>query len=150
MPDLPMKNCPDSQYCMSTSLVIAALLALGCGLLLVCFAVLRESRVFWTHAGGYPLWLRDLVLWTYMPLLLGTVGLLGGLSVACWAKIAGGLRFFILESVLLLLGWGMVATAGFIAYQNNVSNLINGRPIHHHPNTTPAALRSITPQRLQS
>lgn len=132
MPDLPMKNCPASQNRISTSLVIAALLALGCGLLLVCFAVLRESRVFWTHAGSYPLWLRDLVLWSHMPLLLGTVGLLSGLSLACFLIIVKRRRPFVVEPLLVLLGWGLVTTSACISFQNNVRNIINGTPIHNH------------------
>ncbi|MEI6674113.1 MAG: hypothetical protein WCO57_02940 [Verrucomicrobiota bacterium] len=113
-------------------MLAATLLANACGLLLVWFAVLRESLVFWTNAGGYPIWLRDLVQWTYLPLWVGTVVLLGSLSVACLAKIGGGLRFFMLESVLLLLGWVIVSTSGFVAFQNNIGNLLNGHPIHYH------------------
>lgn len=113
-------------------MLAATFLAHVCGGLLVGFAVLRENPVFWTHAGGYPIGLRDLVLWSYIPLWVGTVVLLGGLSMACVAHLGSGLRFFMLESLLLLVGWGLVTTSGLIALQNNLGNFLNGLPIHSH------------------
>jgi hypothetical protein len=117
---------------VGAGLLVSTLMAMGIGLLLVWFALLRENQLFWTHAGGYPIWLRDLVLCTYLPLLLGTTGLLCGLSLACFAKIGGGRRFFVLHSMLLLFAWAGVATSGSIAFQNNVLNLIHGKSIHGH------------------
>ena len=127
-----MNDCLDRQNSVRTGLVIASLLAIGCGVLLVWFAVLRESRVFWTHVGGSPLWLRDLVLLSYMPLFVGTAGLLCALSIACSLRIVTGLRFLVVELLLILLGWGLVATSGCIAFQNNVRNIVTGTPIHNH------------------
>ena len=117
---------------VGTAMVATTLLAIGVALLLVWFAALRENKVFWTNAGGYPIWLRDVVLYTYLPLLLATTGLLCGLSMVCFAKIGGGMRLFLLELMLLFLGWGGVTTSCWIAFENNVSNLINGKPIHGH------------------
>lgn len=117
---------------IGTGMLVSTLVAIGIGLLLVWFALLRENQLFWTHAGGYPIWLRDLVLCTYLPLLLGTTGLLFALSMACFAKIGGGRRFFLLHLMLLFLGWGGVTTSGFIAFQNNILNLIHGKSVHGH------------------
>ena len=122
----------DQTILVSAGLVVTTLLAIGAGLLLVWFAVLRENHVFWTYGGGYPIWLRDLVLWTYWPLLLGTIGLLFVLSAACFARLGGGLRFMVLELMLLLLGWGEVVASGCISLENNVQNLLHGSPIHNH------------------
>lgn len=36
---------------------------------LLCFYWLRETPIFWTNAGGYPIWLRDLVRDAFLPLL---------------------------------------------------------------------------------
>ena len=122
----------DQAILVSAGLVVTTLLTIGAGLLLVWFALLRENGEFWTNAGGYPIWLRDLVLWTYWPLLLGTIGLLFALSAACFAKLGCGLRFMVLESMLLLLGWGEVAASGCISFENNVQNILHGSPIHSH------------------
>lgn len=127
-----MKEYADSQNRARTRFLLATLLAVGCGLLLVWLALLRENQAFWTHAAGYPMWLRNLVLWTFMSLFGGTVGLLCKLSMACCARLRGRLRFFAAESILILLGWGMVTASGCIAFQNNLSNLIHGVPLHHH------------------
>jgi hypothetical protein len=122
----------DQPILIGVGMIVITLVVIGIGLLLVWFAVLRENQLFWTNAGGYPVWLRDLVLVTYLPLLAGTVSLLCGLSMACFAKIGGGLRFFAVESLLIFLAWGILTTSGYIAFENNVRNLINSVPIHSH------------------
>jgi hypothetical protein len=116
-------------------MVVTTLAAIVLGWLLVGFAVLRENGAFWTNAGGYPVWLRDLVLWTYLPLLLGTTGLLSTLSAACFSKIGGGLRFFLIESLLILLGWGLVSTSCWISFHDNMNDLISRSPLLHHPSS---------------
>lgn len=117
---------------LGVGLILVTLFAIGIGLLLIGFAILRENQLFWTNAGGYPIWLRDVVLYTYLPLLLATTCLLFGLSMACFAKIGGGKRFFVIQSMLLLLGWSEVTTSGCLAFQNNIVNLIHGQSLHHH------------------
>lgn len=132
-----MKHYPDigesdHTVLVGFGMVSTTLLVIGFSLVLLCFSVLRENKLFWTNAGGYPIWLRDLVLWGYWPLFLGTVSLLCGLSAACFAKIGGGLRFFVMESVLILFGWGMVTASGYISFEDNLRNVIHGAPVHHH------------------
>lgn len=39
------------------------------------FAILREEPLFWQNRGGYPVWLRHLVLVSYYPLLIIYSGL---------------------------------------------------------------------------
>ena len=114
-------------------LLLATLLVMVLSAVLVWFAFLRENQVFWTNAGGYPIWLRDLVLWTYIP-LLGVAGLsLMALSMACSSRICRSKRFFAVEGLLLLMGWGLLATSGGIAFSNNIVNIIDGRDLHYHP-----------------
>ena len=128
-----MKDQPNKRNGPGFDLVRVAWLAFGGGLLLVGCAGLRENPMFWRQAGGYPLWLRDWVLWIYMPLLIGTVGLLCGLSIAGLLWIVSTRRLFVGEFILVLLGWGLVLTSGCISFRNNVRNIITGAPIHSHP-----------------
>lgn len=112
------------------------------GILLVWFATLRENHAFWTNAGGYPVLLRDLVEWTFIPLLVTTAIVLLGVNMACFSKICGSLRFFIVETLLLLLCWGLLASSCFIAFKNNLLNIFNGNPVHRHEQTLPAPVDS--------
>lgn len=134
MPHEPHPDQDPPLLWVGAGALLATVLAVGLGLVLVWFATLREDQVFWTREGGFPMALLDLVLLTYKPLLLGTVVLLCVLSMVCFAKLGGGLRWFALEATLLLIGWGLVTTSGYLAFHNNVSNLIHGQPLHQHEN----------------
>lgn len=127
-----MKSDSDNYPCLTIGLLVGSLVTIGSGSLLVVFAGLRENQTFWTQVGNFPLWLRDLVFWSFMPMFLGTVGLLCGLSIAHIINTKGKLRLFVMESILILLGWGLVTTAAYIAFDNNVRNIINGAPLHRH------------------
>src|ERR1700742_3267812 len=48
----------------------AYLLTLGLNLVLLFFVVLKEDPLFWRNEGGYPVFLRDLVLQAFYPLFL--------------------------------------------------------------------------------
>jgi hypothetical protein len=56
-------------------------LGIGLGWIEVMLEILRETPVFWTNAGGYPYWLRDVARDWFYPLLFLSVGNLAGL---CW------------------------------------------------------------------
>ncbi len=127
-----MKSDPDINISLKICLLVGGLFAVGSGVLLVVFACLRENQAFWTQAGNYPLWLRDLVLWFFIPMFLGTTGLLFGLSIASIFNAPKKIWLLMMESILILLGWGLVTTAACIALNNNVRNIINGVPIHNH------------------
>jgi hypothetical protein len=134
MPPEPHRKPDPPPLWVGAGALLATGLAVGLGLVLILFAALREDQVFWTRAGGYPVALLDLVTLTYMPLFVGTVVLLYVLSVICFAKLGGGLRWFALEVTLLLVGWGLVTTSGYLSFQDNVSNLIHGQPFHQQGN----------------
>lgn len=121
-----------SEILIGFGLLLATALVFCLGVLLVWFATLRENEAFWTYAGGYPIWLRDLVLLTYLPLLFAAVLLLAGLSMAGCSKVCRSPRFWVLESLLLLVCWGLVATSGYIAFEDNIANLLDGQDLHHH------------------
>lgn len=108
------------------------------GLLLIWFASLRENQAFWTNAGGYPVPLRHLVNWTFVPLHFVTAFLLFGISLICFSKVCGSFRFFVLESLFLLFCWGLLATSAFIAFKNNVLNILHGSPLHRHETSGPS------------
>lgn len=100
--------------------------------LLLPFVWLREDPHFWTNAGGYPLWLRDLVLVAYYPLLLVYGALLPCLSWLwlCWP--ARSVRLFCVEATVLAVLWVVVALVVAMMLANNVANLMDGRPLHAH------------------
>jgi hypothetical protein len=47
----------------------------------VMMEILRETPEFWTNAGGYPVWMRDVARDWFYPLLFLSVANLAGL---CW------------------------------------------------------------------
>lgn len=121
-----------TEVLIGTSLLLATSVVLILGIVLVWFATLRENHAFWTNAGGFPILLRDLVRWTFLPLLIGTAIVLLGLNMACFSKLCRSLRFIILETMILLLCWGLLATSGYIAFKNNIHNIVKGTPLHQH------------------
>lgn len=99
---------------------------------LVYFACLRETPLFWTNAGGYPIWLRDMVLETFYPLLSMYGGLVAFLSWQWIRKPSHSARLFWMEAVSVLVLWSAGGLVTVIVVANNVSNLIEGRPFHSH------------------
>ena len=65
------------------SSIPALFAAVSAGVLLV-FTLLRETLIFWQNAGGYPLLLRDLVLYGFYPIILFC---LGCIAMAVWRLI---------------------------------------------------------------
>jgi len=126
------KKTDDQTILLGVGLMLVTLLAFAIGILLVWFAILREDQAFWTNVGGYPVWLRDLVRLTYLPLFIGTGFGLAGLSMICVAGVCRSRRFVLVESLVLLTCWGLLATSGCIALANNVRNFIDGRDLHDH------------------
>ena len=43
---------------------------------MLSFSWLREMSIFWMNEGGYPVWLREVVLDTYYPIFFINVGLM--------------------------------------------------------------------------
>jgi len=102
------------------------------GLLLILAALLRENPMFWRNAGGFPIFLRDLVFILFYPALLGYF--LGAAAVSFIALRlligrfrAGGFLLF-----AGLVQWFLLAVILTIALWNNVDNLLHGQPLHYH------------------
>lgn len=103
----------------------------GTGLLIS--TALRETPVFWRNAGGYPVWLRELILYFHYPLLFLVLGGTAGLTFlaarhVCHRRGEGA-------GLLLLCGleWLLFAGALGLMLYNNIENLRQGRPLHYHP-----------------
>ena len=107
----------------------AAILMAG---LLLPFVWLRETPYFWTNAGGYPLWLRDLVQVAYYPLLFVYAGWLAFLSWQWMFRPSRSAKLFCVEAMVLALMWMVVVLVAMLMLANNISNLIDGRPLHDH------------------
>lgn len=101
-----------STRCFSPSRLALALVALAVGMpLLIWFSWLRETPAFWTNAGGYPVWLRDLVLLSYYPLLLASTG---GSGIYLWLLFSEppqSRRLLWVEFVIFLLMVTVIAIA---------------------------------------
>lgn len=122
----------NTEVLIGFGLLLATLTLFVVSSLLVWFAILRENQAFWTNDGGYPIWLRDLVLFTYKPLFLLAVMIVAALSMACFSKVCASVRFFVLESLVLVSCWALLATSGYIAMSNNIMNYIQGHELHSH------------------
>lgn len=102
------------------------------GLLVLCFAWLRETPRFWTNEGGHPPWLRETVLETFHPLLLLHFVLLVLQSVLLLRLPAGSMRCVLVEAGMLATLWCVLGFSLVVVAVNNLDNLIHGRPMHAH------------------
>ncbi len=119
--------------------------ALACGLRMALLPVslvfatlvfgmawLKETPIFWRNVGGYPLWLRELVLEGFYPSLVMLTILLLLITVSFLTRPSKGLLCLV-ESFFTISTWVVFLSAGAVVVTNNVSNLIEGRPLHAHP-----------------
>jgi hypothetical protein len=108
------------------------LLTTGLGLVLICFAWLRETPSFWRNASGSPLWLRSVIAVSFYPLLVFYLGLLVSLSLKLWKKALSSTQPTRAEASAVLLLWITVAIVLVIIAKNNVENFFAERPLHSH------------------
>lgn len=94
-------------------------------------AWLRETPRFWTHAGGYPVWLRHWVLVGY-PLFVGfELVFLSWMTVALLrVRRGGGEVGALVGMALVIFQWLWVSLVLVFLVWDNVANLIEGRPWH--------------------
>ena len=127
-----------STECRSTvhrRIVTSALTLLGAGLLAI-LSFLRETPIFWTNLGGYPIWLRDLVRIGFYPLLFLLLTALLRLTFTLFARWKGTGRQWTLQASLLTLAWLVFLSAAGYAVINNVVNLFHNRALHRHHGDT--------------
>ncbi len=91
--------------------------------------ILKETPLFWRSEGGYPPSLRALILDFYYP-LAAAVLVSSGWTLVHQLRRAGR------PGRPALLGWILLAFVLGLALAlllgNNLVNLIEGRPLHHH------------------
>ena len=99
---------------------------------LLVMVMLRETDLFWTNAGGYPMWVRESVRYAFWPLLgIELVFLvLWTLAIVVQCKADG--RGHWLMKLAAAFGWMFFAAILTVALWNNVENLMQGRDLHHH------------------
>lgn len=101
--------------------------------LLVWLVWLKEDPLFWRNAGGWPVWLRETVLWAFYPLLALETAMLVGLTRWSLRVFRGlGPRRALAALTLLSLSWGLAGFVLLFLVANNVDNLLQGRPAHWH------------------
>lgn len=111
--------------------VAAPLVALGLALLSIA-AWLKERPEFWLNSGGYPVWCREAVLVLFYPWLIGCLAALlvwQGLAILRPSRSTATL---VARFALTALFWGVFFAVLYIVAANNLLNLLQGRPLHHH------------------
>ncbi len=103
--------------------------------LLIWFSSLRESKAFWTNAGGYSLGIRNTVLLYYYPLAALVFLLLIGLTALFISELHPPLTLLKLKLAALLACWGLFFSSLAISTADNIINLLEGRSLlnHHQP-----------------
>jgi hypothetical protein len=124
MPDPPEPEDEVYQTLLASVIFLVTLLLLVASLVLIWFSTLRENEVFWSNTGGYPIILRDLVYITFYPLLIGTIFCLSGTTLVCLFKVCESIRFYILESILLTLCWGLIILSIYLSFNNDLNQLL--------------------------
>ena len=112
-----------------------ALLILGglLGALIVEFVQLRESRAFWIDHDLYPARLRGFVLQMFYPLVWLQTLLLGVTSLTMLLTAPANDRNLRFQTAILAVLWIVLAGSLFAAVENNLTNILEGRPLHWHP-----------------
>lgn len=107
---------------------------LGCCLFvfgLIRLTLWKENELFWLNDGGYPIWLRDSVQLLYYPYLFFTATTLFVVSRSVSGRF---IREFVYHRVwaLLLVAWILFFSNCGLLIANNVKNILNDKPLHHH------------------
>ncbi len=107
----------------ATSLFLSGTGTILLGGIALVFSCLRETHEFWLNSGGYPVFLRDIVLVSYYPLMLLNFCTLTGLAFALCAKPEMPRGFLKFQMLLLMLGWCFWGASVAISAKNNLKNL---------------------------
>ena len=103
------------QYCKSFALLLLSLF-------LAQLTVWREMDEFWLNAGGYPIWLREFVLFTFYPYLFFVLVVAIILSRSVIRQFFQQLRFYGYE-VVLALAWVLIFACLALMLANNIASL---------------------------
>ncbi|MFZ1537953.1 MAG: hypothetical protein WAT23_11295 [Chromatiaceae bacterium] len=105
-------------------------------IVLLAFSYLREEPLFWTNEGGWSVEWRDLVRSGYYPLLALEFLLLLAYSGMSVSLLNARRSSASLTMILLPMLWGLFFMAIVNSVANNIENLLQGRPLHRHPDMT--------------
>jgi len=125
-------STPNRSLPVALSSSLTPLLGAISGGILMSFTVLRETVEFWRNSGGYPHWVRDVVLHGFHPMVVFCGGVL---LYASWRLILlrrVSLMMWLVQSALVGLGVLLFTMSLTIAVTNNVLNVLDGRPLHSH------------------
>ena len=103
------------------------------GILLLAAALLRENPMFWRNAGGFPVFLREIVYVVYYPGLLGYLAGIVGISWIALKLLGAGYRSGGFLVFIGLIQGLLLAVILIIMLWNNLDNLLHGQPLHYHP-----------------
>lgn len=115
---------------LSDYIVGIACLLLVCGLF--GFTILKEDQSFWRDAGGYPIWLRELVHALYYPYLVLVLTTVGAASYSTLCQFTKSFKVH-KSWILLACTWLLLGCSVGLLLSNNLVNVWNGRPIHFKP-----------------
>jgi hypothetical protein len=104
-------------------------------IVLMAFSYLREEPIFWTNAGDWPVWLREMVQSSYYPLMFLEFLLLTVFSGVSIQLLSTRAQSASLSVILLPILWGLLFVVIANSIANNLDNLWNGRPLHWHPDS---------------
>jgi hypothetical protein len=108
--------------------VCSSLLA---SIVLMRFTAWKENEYFWTLAGGYPFWLRDIIDFFYYPYYLGLFIVLI-VTTSSMSKRFYKKRKISHAFLILCLTWMCFLGCSFLLFANNFLNLMHDRPLHYH------------------
>ncbi|MEM6909969.1 MAG: hypothetical protein AAF555_00155 [Verrucomicrobiota bacterium] len=114
----------------STAAVFLALL------LLLGMTFFKEMPIFWRNAGGYPIWLREVIGLIYYPWLLFSLACLGGWNVYLFCWMVSRPRWLPLCGTLIGSAWLILTISVVWLGWNNLENVFEGRHYNHHGNPT--------------
>lgn len=130
---IPARKPPSSN---ASLLISGALVNVIFLIVLLAFSYLREEPLFWTNEGGWSVEWRDLVRSGYYPLFALEFLLLLGYSGMSVSLLSVRRSSASLTMILLPVLWGLYFMVIVNSVANNVDNLLQGRPLHWHPDVT--------------
>ena len=112
--------------------IFLCLMAAGFETGLLAMGIVREQPLFWHDAGGFPVWMRGFVLFSFYPLLALAVLWLAWISIS-----PARVRFFGQDrrwTMACLTGlWLLQGMVFIVIVANNIDNLRHHHPVHWHP-----------------
>lgn len=92
----------------------------------------KETPVFWRNEGGYPVWVRSVVLLGFYPVLLAAIACVLLFTASCIREYRTSRRVATTHLVVAVLMWLLLAGVFILLLANNLANLADGRPFHWH------------------